>query len=191
MLISREILVCFILSLTCWAGYLLKMIQIFLASTSSVYLQPVPGDINLLFRFISHVLTLTPFLASCCSHACYIAYVHNVGITYVICILVCLWFIHTQKDEDKENLGQDGENAMTYFPQSGPGIPEYNYPYLGKEVQGNYLSPVIAVKFNNVKVSIWISWLKSFPYILTITFSKLCILYCTYIPLLSYQIVAC
>jgi len=68
---------------------------------------------------------------------------YNKDLMYISC--------YGLKDEDKENLGQDGENAMTYFPQSGPGIPEYNYPYLGKEVQGNYLSPVIAVKFNNVK----------------------------------------
>jgi len=76
---------------------------------------------------------------------------YNKDLMYISC--------YGLKDEDKENLGQNDEtvDAMTYFPDGKPGIPFWNYPYLGKEVQGNYLSPVIAVKFNNVKKGVEIN----------------------------------
>jgi len=63
-------------------------------------------------------------------------------------------------DEDKENLGMTGDNAanaVQYFPEANPGIPSWNYPYHGKKIQPAYLSPVIAVKFNQIKRGVSIS----------------------------------
>jgi len=76
---------------------------------------------------------------------------YNKDLMYISC--------YGLKEEDQDNLGQNDDtvDAMTYFPQGNPGIPSWNYPYHGKEVQGNYLSPVIAVKFNNVKKGVEIN----------------------------------
>lgn len=75
---------------------------------------------------------------------------YNKDLMYISC--------YGLNEDDKKNLGEvtvEGApadaNSIQYFPEGNPGIPSWNYPYHGKKVQPAYISPVIAVKFNNIK----------------------------------------
>ena len=59
-----------------------------------------------------------------------------------------------QTDEDEINLnGEAGVSKNTrIFPATG--IPFAFYPYVGKNRSPGYMNPVVAVKFNNISVSV-------------------------------------